>query len=170
MAKCLSCSEISGTEWYASVAPKEFGWTENNNSVWPCSPQRKHLSPQLTRLVRSLKDLQGINWMICNELDAGNAEQTKKKEELNLDEVFFERGNKHAWDKCKSTEKNTRELHLELVGDKVTYVRVYWLRVKWDHLIIGHTHRLSSKWGCHFSFKHLDVFTYCRVALTHVLE
>ena len=33
--------------------------------------------------------------MICNELDAGNAEQTEKKE-INLDEVFFERGNKHA--------------------------------------------------------------------------
>ena len=29
------------------------------------------------------------------------------------------------------------------------------LGVKWEHLIIGHTHRLSSKWGYHFSFKHL---------------
>ena len=38
---------------------------------------------------------------------------------------FFERGNKYAWDKCKNTEKNTRELHLEMGGDRVTYVRVY---------------------------------------------
>ena len=38
---------------------------------------------------------------------------------------FFERGNRYARDKFKSTEKNTRELYLELVGDKVTYVRVY---------------------------------------------
>ena len=43
---------------------------------------------------------------------------------------FFEKEkeNKHAWDKCNNTEKNTRELHLELGGDIVTYVRVYWLR------------------------------------------
>ena len=33
--------------------------------------------------------------------------------------------NKYARDKCNSSEKNTRELHLEMVGDKVTYVRVY---------------------------------------------
>ena len=59
--------------------------------------------------------------MMCNEMDAENAEQIER----NLDEVFFERGNKHACDKCKNTEKNTRELHLEMVGDKVTYVRVY---------------------------------------------
>ena len=39
--------------------------------------------------------------------------------------IFFERGNKYASDKCKNTEMNTRELHLEMVGDKVTYVRVY---------------------------------------------
>ncbi len=40
---------------------------------------------------------------------------------------FFEKEkeNKYARDKCKSTEKNTRKLHLEMVGDKVTYVRVY---------------------------------------------
>ena len=61
VAKCLSYSEIGGTEWYASVAPKGFGWTENNKSVKPSSSQRKHLSPQLTRLVRSHKYLQGIN-------------------------------------------------------------------------------------------------------------
>ena len=37
--------------------------------------------------------------------------------------------------------------------------------VKWEHLIVGHTHRLSSKWGYHFSFKHFDVFTSRWVAL-----
>ena len=54
--------------------------------------------------------------------------QNKKRKEKKLkalDEVFFERGNKYARDKCKSTDKDTRELHPELVGDKVTYVRVY---------------------------------------------
>ena len=30
VASYLSCSEIGGTELYASVVPKEFGWTENN--------------------------------------------------------------------------------------------------------------------------------------------
>ena len=49
----------------------------------------------------------------------------KIQKKRNLDEVFFERGNKHARDKCKSTETNTSKLHLEMVGDKVTYVRVY---------------------------------------------
>ena len=69
--------------------------------------------------------------MICKELVERFAKnwmqgmQNKKKQKRNLDEVFFERGNKYARAKCKSTEKNTRELHLELVGDKVTYVRVY---------------------------------------------
>jgi hypothetical protein len=56
-------------------------------------------------------------------LDAGNAEHNKEKKR-NLDEVFL-RGNMYARNKCKNTEKNTRELHLELVGDRVTYVRVY---------------------------------------------
>ena len=32
--------------------------------------------------------MQGINRKICNELDAGNAEQNRKKR--NLDEVFLE--------------------------------------------------------------------------------
>ena len=79
MAKCFSCGEIGGTEWYASVAAKGFGWTESVNPVRPSSSQRKHLSPQLTSQVRSHKDLQGINRKICNELDAGNAEQIEKK-------------------------------------------------------------------------------------------
>ena len=80
MAICFSCCEVDGTEWYASVAPKGFGWTENNTPVRPSSSQINHLSPQLTRQVRSHKDLQGINREICNELDAGNAEQIEKKE------------------------------------------------------------------------------------------
>ena len=126
VARYLSYSEIGNAELYGSVVPRGCSWTECIRSVRSSSSQRKHLSPQLTRQVRSHKDLQGINWKICNELDAGNAEQNRKKR--NLDEVFFERGNKYAWDKCKSIEKNTRELHLELGGDKVTYVRVYWLR------------------------------------------
>ena len=79
VASCLSCSEIGGTELCASVAPKEFGWTEGNKPVWPSSSQWKHLSPQLTRQEKSHKDLQGICWKICNELDAGNAEQNKEK-------------------------------------------------------------------------------------------
>ena len=86
MAKSFSCCEIGGTEWYASVVPKGFSWAENNKSVKPSSSQRKHLSPKLTRLVRSHKDLQGIYLMICNEFDVErNAEQTER----NLDEVFF---------------------------------------------------------------------------------
>ena len=46
------------------------------------------MSPQLTRLERSHKDLQGINYRICNELDAENVEQNREKKR-NLDEVFF---------------------------------------------------------------------------------
>ena len=74
--KLFSCCEIGGTELETSVVPKIFGWTEKNKSVEPSSSQRKHLSPQLTRLVRSHKDLQGIYWKICKELDAENAEKT----------------------------------------------------------------------------------------------
>ena len=105
VANCFLCSEISYTELYFSVAPKWFGLTERDESVWPSSRQREHLSPQLIRQIRSHKDLQGINWKICNEFDAR--------------------------DKCKNTKKqqrNNRELHLEMVGGKVIYVRVYWLR------------------------------------------
>ena len=50
------------------------------------------------------------------------AEQKQKKE--NLDEVFFER-EKNMHETNARAQRNTRELHLELVGDKVTYVRVY---------------------------------------------
>ena len=58
MAKCLSCSEIGGTEWNFLVVPKGFGWTENYKLVKPSSHREKHLSPQLTRHVGSHKDLQ----------------------------------------------------------------------------------------------------------------
>ena len=58
--------------------------------------------------------------MICNELDVENAEQI----EGNLDDVFLnEETNMHETN--AKTQKRTRELHLEMVGDKVTYVRVY---------------------------------------------
>ena len=55
--------------------------------------------------------------MICNELDAENAEQTER----NLDDV----GETNMHETNAKTRKRTRELHLEMVGDKVTYVRVY---------------------------------------------
>ena len=84
VARCLSCSEIGDTELYGSVVPRGFGCTETIRPVRPSSSQRKHLSPQLTRQVRSHKDLQGINWKICKELDARNAEQKR-----NQDEVFL---------------------------------------------------------------------------------
>ena len=56
-----------------------------------------------------------------------NINKKKEKRLKNLDGVFFEKEKetKHARDKCNNTEKNTRELHLELGGDIVTYVRVY---------------------------------------------
>ena len=72
------CSEIGSTELYSLVAPTGLGGAENDKPVEPISSQRKHSSPQLTRQVRSHKGLQGINWMVCNELDAGNAEQKGK--------------------------------------------------------------------------------------------
>ena len=60
-----------------------------------------------------------MNWM-------QGMQNITEKSKRNLDEVFF---NKEGEQICKrqmqNTQKNTRELHLELVGDKVTYVRVY---------------------------------------------
>ena len=92
-------------------------------SVRPSSILKKrfgHLSSlsksDLTRICRELTERFAMNWM--------QGMQKREETKRSLDEV----GNKYAWDKCKSTEKNTRELHLEMVGDKVTYVRVYWLR------------------------------------------
>ena len=55
-------------------------------------------------------------------MDAGNAEQKR-----NLDEVFL-KGETNMHETNSRAQKNTKELHLELGGDKVTYVRVYWLR------------------------------------------
>ena len=125
--------------------------------------REKHLSPQLTGQIRSHRDLQWIGCRKCRT-------KSKEKKLKDLDEVFFERGNKYAWDKCKNTENNTRELHLELGGDIVTYVRVYWFRSRGS----SHDNRpyssLSSKWGCHFYFKHFDVFSSCWVAFAHDLE
>ena len=40
---------------------------------------------------------------------------------------FFERGTSKQKTSARA-HRNNSELHLELVGDKVTYVRVYWLR------------------------------------------
>ena len=38
---------------------------------------------------------------------------------------FFMKGEANMHETNAKAQKNTRELHLELVGDKVTYVRVY---------------------------------------------
>ena len=72
----------------------------------PSSSQRKHLSPRLSRQVRSHKDLQRINRKICNELDAGNAEHNREKKR-NLDEVFFiKEGEQICKRQCKHSEKH----------------------------------------------------------------
>ena len=47
-----------------------------------------------------------------------------KKNKRNLDEVFF-KGEINMHKTNARARRNTRELHLELGGDKVTYVRVY---------------------------------------------
>ena len=126
MKKCLLSIETGNTELNSSVAPKWFGLTERDKPVCASSTQREQWSSQLTRQIRSHKDLQGIKWKICNELDAGNAEHNRENKR-NLDEVFLKRG-KNMQETNARTQRNTRELHLELVDDKVTYVRVYWLR------------------------------------------
>ena len=57
------------------------------------------------------------------------AEQKNQKEKSESFQMKFflieKERNKYARDKCNNSEKNTRELHLELGGDIVTYVRVY---------------------------------------------
>ena len=58
------------------------------------------------------------------------AEQKNQKEKSESFQMkcFFvceREGNKYARNKCNNSEKDTRELHLELGGDIVTYVRVY---------------------------------------------
>ena len=50
--------------------------------------------------------------------------QNKEKQKRNLDEVFL-KGVTNMQETNARARRNTRELHLELVGDKVTYVRVY---------------------------------------------
>ena len=55
-----------------------------------------------------------------------NRTKKKKKKRKDLDEVvFFEKGKQICMRQMQEARRNTRELHLELVGDKVTYVRVY---------------------------------------------
>ena len=50
--------------------------------------------------------------------------QCQKEKKISLDKVFFEgETTMHATN--AGPRRNTRELHLEMVGDKVTYVRVY---------------------------------------------
>ena len=50
--------------------------------------------------------------------------QNRNKKKRNLDEVFFERGASMKETNARA-QRNTTELHLVLVSDKVTYVRVY---------------------------------------------
>ena len=60
--------------------------------------------------------------MVCNELDAGKCRSNKKRE---LDEVDIRTRKSNKMREKTTEQKNTRELHLERVGNKVTYVRVY---------------------------------------------
>ena len=64
---------FGGTEVFRFNRRKQIGESEFNT-------ERKQLSSQLTRKIRSHKDLQGINCKICSELDAGNAEHNREKE------------------------------------------------------------------------------------------
>ena len=59
-----------------------------------------------------------MNWM---------QRMQSKLKERNLDEVVFllKKGKRVCMRQMQNTEKNTRELHLEMVRNKVTYVRVY---------------------------------------------
>ena len=54
----------------------------------------------------------------------GNAKKKRKEKKWNLDEVFFERGTSMQ-ETNERAQRNNRDLHLEMAGDKVTYVRVY---------------------------------------------
>ena len=47
----------------------------------------------------------------------------RKQKEIQM--KFFLKGETHMHETNAKTQKNTGELHLEMVGDKVTYVRVY---------------------------------------------
>ena len=105
----FSWCEIGGTEWYASVVPKGFSWTKNNKSVKPSSSQRKHLSPQLTRLVKSHKE---------------NQKQTKR----NPDEVFFWKGKQICMRQMQKHRKEHKRTSSRYGRRQSHYVRVYWLR------------------------------------------
>ena len=69
------------------------------------------------------KDFQGIFIRICNELNLDiNTNKTETKRDL--DEVEGKHNSKKTCN-GNTLQKNIRELHLEVVGDKVTSVRVY---------------------------------------------
>ena len=104
MTKCFLSIEVGNTESSSSVAPSCFGLADEKQiGEAEFNSERELLSSQLTRQIRSHKYLQWINWKICNELDAGNAEHNKEKK-INLDEVK----GKHARNKCKNTKKHER--------------------------------------------------------------
>ena len=58
-----------------------------------------------------------MNWM------QGMQNKTENRKEVQM--KFFLKGETNMHETNASAQRNTRELHLELVGDKVTYVRVY---------------------------------------------
>ena len=53
---------------------------------------------------------------------------TEKRKEKKSRWSFFWKGKQICMRQMQDQKKNTRKLHLEMFGDKVTYVRVYWLR------------------------------------------
>ena len=75
---------------------------KRQTGVFEFNTKREHLSSQLTRQIRSHKDMQGINGRICNELDAGNAEHDRKKE---IQMKFFLKGEQA----CKREMQEHRE-------------------------------------------------------------
>ena len=170
MAKHFLSIEIGNTESSSSVATSCFRFSQRKQTGdAEFEIERKQLSSQLTRQIRPHKDLQGIYWKICNELDAENAECQERKEIKGSRWSFFRKGKTHMHE--TNARGNTRELHLELGGDKFTYVRVYWLRSQvrsldlWSYSSFKLENEVTN-----FSFKHLDIFTSFWVALTHDLE
>ena len=62
MTKCFLSIEVGNTESFSSVAPSCFGLADKKQIVEAeFNTGRKKLSSQLTRQIRSHKDLQGIN-------------------------------------------------------------------------------------------------------------
>ena len=49
----------------------------------------------------------------------------EKRKEIQMKFFFFEKEGENMQGTNARTQKYTRELHLELGGDKITYVRVY---------------------------------------------